>query len=282
MSDSLQRLYRAPRAWTRRTRTVAFASAAIAVLAAPVALAADHNPVDGGSRNPSNNASDGYTSETQIIGEIAQNQGGFAAGTGGFVTRQSNKSDTGGGAIYGCRAKAGAEACVAANNLNNGDAFRFQATAAAASIGQLRFGLDINKVVAKPPFVTNGTGLVKNLNAEMLDGAKKDDFVAKGSLLFAQVAANGTIPANRGVPDGSTAPFAAAGDNQVATVPFSGDISKCAVTATPSEVPANVGAANPGYEPAVVATITADKAKVQLTEINADATPYGVHVQVVC
>jgi hypothetical protein len=281
MFDSLQGFARAARSWARRgrrTRQVVIASAVIGVLAAPVALAADRNPVDGGARNPTANASSGFTKETQIIGEIAQNQGGFAAGTGGYVTRQSNKSDTGGGAIYGCRAKAGTESCVAANNLNNGDAFRFQSTAAAATIGQLRFGLDINKAVAKPPFVTNGTGLVKNLNAEMLDGAKKDDFVAKGSLLFAQVAADGTIPANRGVPANGKATVTAPSGNQVLSVPFGGDISKCAVTATPSEVPSNA-ASNP---PTVVAAGTADKTHVDVTELNAAAVPYGVHVQVVC
>ena len=281
MSDSLLRLVRAAREWARRgrrTRQVVIASAVIGVLAAPVAVAADRNPVDGGSRNPSANASSGYTNETQIIGEIAQNQGGFATGTGGYVTRQSNKSDTGGGAIYGCRAKAGTESCVAANNLSNGDAFRFQATDAAATIGQLRFGLDINKAVAKPPFVTNGTGLVKNLNAEMLDGAKKDDFVAKGSLLFAQVAADGTIPSSRGVPANSKATVTAAGGNQVVSVPFGGDITKCAVTATPAEVPSNA-ATNP---PTVVAAVNADKTHADVTEFNADAVPYAVHVQVVC
>jgi len=281
MSDSHQRLRRAARGWAhrgRRTRQVMIASAVIGVLAAPVALAADRNPVDGGSRNPSANASSGYADETQIIGEIAQNQGGFAAGTGGYVTRQSNKSDTGGGAIYGCRAKAGTESCVAANNLNNGDAFRFQATAAAGTIGQLRFGLDLSKAVAKPPFVTNGTGLVKNLNAEMLDGAKKDDFVAKGSLLFAQVAADGTIPANRGVPANGKATLTAASGNQVVSIPFSGDISKCAVTATPAEVPSNA-ATNP---PTVAVAVNADKTHVDVTELAATAVPYGVHVQVVC
>ena len=171
---------------------------------------------------------------------------------------------------------------MAANNLSNGDAFRFQANPAAATIGQLRFGLDINKAIAKPPFLTNGTGLVKNLNAEMLDGAKKDDFVAKGSLLFAQVAADGTIPANRGVVANSSAAFSDDGDNQVATVPFTGDISKCAVTATPSEVPSNVSSTAPTHAPSVVATVAADKTHVELIEVNADDTPYGVHVQVVC
>ena len=126
--------------------------------------------------------------------------------------------------------------------------------------------------------MTNATGLVKNLNAEKLDGATKDDFVAKGGLLFAQVGANGAIGGNRGVPANSSAAFTASGTNQVASVPFSGDISKCAVTATPAEVPSNAAAA----PPSVVAAINADKTHVDVTEVNAGTVAYGVHVQVVC
>ncbi len=181
----------------RRAVTATLAVTGLGLVSAPLAFGA---PLDGGARNPGNNTSTGYQSETQIIGSIAQGKGGVAANTGGYTTRQSNKSDSGGGAIYGCRAKAGTESCVAANNLNNGDAFRFQSTPSANAVGQIRFGLDISKPIDKPPFVTNGTGLVKNLNADQVDGQSASDFVAKGSLLFARVAADGTISANRGVP----------------------------------------------------------------------------------
>jgi hypothetical protein len=264
---------------TQRLRNALLISGATALLAAPAALA---KPVDGGKRNPSNNASTGYTSETQIIGNVAQNAGGHAAGTGGYVTRQSNKTDSGGGAIYGCRAKAGTESCVAANNLNNGDAFRFQSTAAAATIGQLRFGLDINKVVAKPPFVTNGTGLVKNLNADHLDGKSAEDFaektslgdyVAKGSLLFAAVAADGKIGANRGVPANGAAAVDTPGADASFSVPFSGDLSKCVATATPT-----------GGTPTdrIVVGAPATNGTVTVTEQGAAATPYGFTMQITC
>ena len=53
----------------------------------------------------------------------------------GYSTRQSNKSTTGGGAIYGCRSTAGGSAanppknpCIRANNLSTGFAFEFNAT----------------------------------------------------------------------------------------------------------------------------------------------------------
>jgi hypothetical protein len=256
----------------RRIRLALLASTACGLIAAPAALAA---PIDGGERNPSNNASSGYGQETQIIGQINQNAGGHAKGTGGYVTRQSNKSDTGGGAIYGCRARAGAESCVAANNLANGDAFRFQATEAAATIGQLRFGLDINKPVDKAPFVTNGTAVVKNLNADRLDGKSAEEFAPLSGLLFAAVGADGKIGANRGVPANTTATIAAESGNQVFTIPFSGDVSACVATANAAAVVADAT-----DEPLVVATAT-NPSRVIVTQQNA-AAPYAFGLQVIC
>jgi hypothetical protein len=268
---------------TRRGRLVLTSSAVIGLLAAPIAIGAtgNDNNIDGGSRNPSNDTSSGYSKETQIIGSIAANQGGLAANTGGYVTRQSNKSDTGGGAIYGCRAKAGAEACVSANNLNNGDAFRFQTGPNAATIGQLRFGLDLKQMVDKPPFVTNGTAVVTNLNADKVDGKNADDFapktaltdyVAKNSLLFAAVAADGTIGANRGVPSGGKAAVSTAGGDVAFTVPMAGDVSACAYTASPT-------AAGLGVPPVVAPG--SDKSTVVVTEPGA-STAVGFHLQVTC
>src|SRR3954462_12211994 len=69
----------------------------LAICVAPFAIAAGENrPVKGGARNPSNNASQSFSKETEII-----------ANTGTYGTRQSNKSDNGGGAIYGCRSGEG-------------------------------------------------------------------------------------------------------------------------------------------------------------------------------
>jgi hypothetical protein len=262
----------------RPVAAVAATGGLVAALAAPVAAQA--SPMNGGVRNPGHNSTSDYRFETQIIGDIGQNAGGHGAGTGGYVTRQSNKSSTGGGAIYGCRARTGALACVAANNLANGDAFRFQADPAAPEIGLLRFGLDINKPVTKPPFATNGTGMVKNLNAERVGGLAKTDIVDKGSLLFAQVNETGAIAANRGVPAGGKAELTTPGDDRAFTVPFSGDISQCAVTATPSAAP---GAA--GERPSMIASVSADKTHAVITELGDGGGPdpaYGFHVQVVC
>ena len=81
-----------------RTRTkAALGATTLALLSAPLALGAgEGGPLSGGERNPSANASVEYNSETQII---ANNQT--------YGTRQSNKSSSGGGAIYGCRSRAG-------------------------------------------------------------------------------------------------------------------------------------------------------------------------------
>jgi hypothetical protein len=255
----------------RRAREVLLASTVIGLIAAPFAVGADNDDaVNGGERNPGRSTSTGYDRETEIIGNIAQNQGGVAANTGGYTTRQSNKSDTGGGAIYGCRARAGTESCVAANNLNNGDAFRFQATPNANSVGQIRFGVDLARIVDKPPFATNGTGLVKNLNADRLDGQSASDFVGKGSLLFAVVGADGAIGANRGLPANAKATVTASDGNQVFTVPFAGDVSQCSATANPTDVDAPTLAVAPGT----------DKTHIVVREKG--ATPFGFHLQVVC
>jgi hypothetical protein len=264
-----------------RTRHVVLAATIVGLLAAPVALGADPTAaLDGGARNPSNNTSSGYTKETQIVGNIAEDQGGAAANTGGYTTRQSNKSDSGGGAIYGCRAKAGTESCVAANNLNNGDAFRFESTPSAGTVGQIRFGNNPAVPVAKPPFTTNGTGLVKNLNADQVDGKSAEDFLPAGSVLFAVVGADGAIGANRGVPANANATVAAAGGDQLFTVPMAADVSKCAATASPTAAPARAATATtaPGQ---LVVGIAADGKSVTVRE-PAAASPVGFHLQVTC
>jgi hypothetical protein len=258
-----------------RTRQVLMAATVIGLVAAPVAVGqtASRSAIDGGGRNPSNNTSAEYSKETEIVGNVAQNAGGVAKGTGGYTTRQSNKSDSGGGAIYGCRAKAGTESCVAANNLANGDAFRFQATPSAATIGQLRFGLNPAALVDRPPFATNGTGLVKNLNADRVDGRSADDFLAAGSMLFAVVGADGKIAGNRGVAANTNAALASDADgDHVFTVPFAADVSACAATATPT-------ATRTGADPL---TVSVSAKTVTITEPGATPGPVGFHLQVTC
>ena len=103
-----------------------------------------------GKRNPSSGS---LTRETQII-----------ASNGSYGTRQSNKRNgEGGGAIYGCRSDAGKEPCVRANNLKGGRAFEF------ATVGKEAGFIQVGDTTA-PPFSTNATGKVTNLDADKVDG----------------------------------------------------------------------------------------------------------------
>ena len=113
-------------------------------------------------------------------------------------------------------------------------------------MGQIRFGLNAATPVDKPPFTTNGTGLVKNLNADRIDGKSTEDLVDQGQLLFAVVAADGAIGAHRGVPANAKATVAAANGNQVVTVPFEREVSHCAATASPTSVDTPTLAVSPG------------------------------------
>jgi hypothetical protein len=206
-----------------------------------------------------------YTKETQMIADIAQGAGGVARGTGGYSTRQSNKSSSGGGAIYGCRATAGKNACLAAVNLANGAAFKFTADAKSAAVGELLFGPSTNKLVDKPPLATNGTGLVKNLNSDTVDGKHATDLVDKTELLFATVTATGALGNTRG----ATAATQTSGTPPTYSVSFGNDVSKCAYTASPTDTAAGTLAVSPG----------SDAKSVVVTE---SGTASGFHLQVTC
>ena len=161
-----------------------------------------------GKRNPSKGS---LTAETQII-----------ASNGSYGTRQSNKRDgEGGGAIYGCRSSAGKEPCVRANNLKGGRAFEFVTVGKEAGLFQ------VGDITA-PPFTTNATGKVANLDADKVDGKSAEDFAGAGDLAFASVKADGTFVAGRGAT--ASAKNTPATDNSY-TVTFNKDVSKCSFTA---------------------------------------------------
>ncbi len=142
-----------------RTRTVLMASAVIALGSSSFAVAQNTGkPVLQGERNGTTRA------ETEIVSDINATSGK----KGGYSTRQSNKSSTGGGAIYGCRSTsaAGTAPCVRANNLSSGRAFEFNATAG-PSAGTITVGAGGD---ATKPFTTNATGVADGLNADRVDG----------------------------------------------------------------------------------------------------------------
>ena len=184
------------------------AAVLVALVATPFALAAgEGRPVLGGARNPSPNASLSYTRETQII-----------ANNSSYGTRQSNKSNNGGGAIYGCRAQANTKACLRASNLANGRAFSFQSNSG-TEVGR------IDGPTNAAPFTTSATGVATGLNADRVDGQNATESAASANQ-FAVVSAAGALGNQRGA---TAAARTAAGTY---TVTFAADISKCALAAT--------------------------------------------------
>ena len=186
------------------------------LVAAPLAIGAgEGRPLDGGARNPSDDARQNYTRETEIIADVAT-----------YGTRQSNKSATGGGAIYGCRATATAtRACVRASNLADGLAFSFAGRG--ATVGRI----EATSATARP-FTTNATGVATGLNADQVDGRSANEITTdavQAANLFARVGgAAGTLGANRGA---TTAARPAVG---VYSVTFRSNIGSCAYNATPA------------------------------------------------
>ncbi|HMJ32514.1 MAG TPA: hypothetical protein VK501_01250 [Baekduia sp.] len=184
----------------------------------------------GGARNPGSNESQALSKETQII-----------ANTGTYGTRQSNKSDNGGGAIYGCRSKAGGsekgfEPCIRANNLADGRAFEFVTNG--PEVGRI-----VNENVNGAPFTTNAKGVATGLNADQVDGKNAADITAdataaahtdavstaQGLTKFAAVAGDGTLGGKRGATSSSRT-----GEGTYNVV-FADDISACALQATETQ-----------------------------------------------
>lgn len=212
------------KALTPRSRGpwILVSSLLVALLITPFAFAfGEGKPILGGKRSPSQDARRAYTSETQII-----------ANTSTYGTRQSNKSDNGGGAIYGCRSKAGGteqknEPCIRANNLSNGRAFEFAGD-----------GSEVGRITSNnpnaAPFTTNAGGVATGLNADQVDGKSADDIAPR----FAAVSDAGTLGATRGA---TAAAKISAGRYEVK---FAADISKCAYTVTEQGTSDNTGAAS--------------------------------------
>jgi hypothetical protein len=162
-----------------RIVTIAAAATVSAAIAAPLAVGANEGePVQGGQRNGT------YSSETKVI-----------ANNSIFGTRQSNLGG-GGGAIYGCRAATGAEGCIEASNLSNGQAFNFRFR------GVLGGSINTNvadKATAKP-FTTNATGVATGLNADRVDGLDAQQIVdqAKAGTKSTVVTAEGALANQKG------------------------------------------------------------------------------------
>ena len=184
-----------------RTRAVVIGTGILAFGVAPLTYAATGGSLTLGERNSADK-------ETQIIAKTDAAPGA----KGGYATRQSNLSTTGGAAIYGCRSTAKTSAtdeknaCLRVNNLANGLAFEIRA-------GKGNVGGDIsvaNGGDGTKPFTTNATGVATGLNADRVDGKNADqivqeavdkavaDAVAKSKPRWVTINARGEIEAQSG------------------------------------------------------------------------------------
>jgi hypothetical protein len=225
-----------------RMRAVLAATGLLVIGLSPFAVAKSGDLLREGERNGTS------TRETEIISNIGASSGA----KGGYSTRQSNLSSSGGGAIYGCRASstASSDPCVRANNLSSGRAFEFSATnGLVAGVITAGTGGDTKK-----PFVTNATGVATGLNADRVDGKSASDLTAdavtgaRASNSFAQVNAAGAAGQTRGVPAGGVTNPTGPGTYSVV---FNGDLTACALSATITGTTAGQATVTP--------TVAADK-----------------------
>ena len=228
----------------------------VALLVAPFAGAfGEGNNVRGGARNPSPDSRKAYTKETQIIANVST-----------YGTRQSNKSNNGGGAVYGCRSATGGtpkgnEPCLRASNLTNGRAFEFNAN------GGTEVGAITGPATAAP-FTTTAKGVATGLNADQVDGKSADEITAAALARFATVTgATGALGDQRG------ATASARSATGIYSVDFNADVSKCARTATIA-----------GTDPGQITTAATDADTVAVRTFNSAgaAEDRSFHLVVTC
>jgi hypothetical protein len=228
----------------------------VALMVAPFAGAfGEGNSVRGGARNPSPDARRAYTKETEIIANVST-----------YGTRQSNKSNNGGGAVYGCRSGAGGtpkanEPCVRASNLTTGRAFEFNSNNG-TEVGA------ITGPATAAPFTTTAKGVATGLNADQVDGKSADEITAAAQAKFAVVTgSNGALGDKRGA---TASARSVAG---VYSVDFDADVSKCARTATIA-----------GTDPGQVTTEATDADTVAVRTFNGAGAPddRSFHLVVTC
>jgi hypothetical protein len=258
-----------------RTRSVLLATGVLVVAISPFAVAATGSPLLQGKRNGTT------VRETEIISNVASTN----ALKGGYSTRQSNLSSSGGGAIYGCRSQAGGSGakptpqnpCLRVNNLSKGLAFEMQASN--GDLGgtiQVGGGGDATK-----PFVTNATGVATGLNADRVDGKSIADIAgdalaaAQALAPFAQITDGGTAVETRGVPTGGVVNPTGSGNYEIT---FNGDLSRCALQATITGTTPGMITVNPTVAPNKLTTT------VDVRTFNAAAAPTdrAFHVSANC
>ena len=249
---------------------LALVGIALVVLMVPpfAAGAGEGGPLAGGARNPSPNASLEYNRETEIIADNTT-----------YGTRQSNKSNSGGGAIYGCRSIAGGtpagnEPCIRSNNLSTGLAFEVQTK------GTMGGTIATLPGDGSKPFVTNATGVATGLNADRVDGKSAADIVKDATAAsqalapFALVKADGAPVDVRGVETNGVSRSATGNYD----VKFTGDLSKCPLSAT-------ITGTEPGFvsvTPGVAADKKTSTVDVRTFDVTGGDADRGFHLHAVC
>jgi hypothetical protein len=132
----------------------------LALLVAPIALAANGDPMRAGGRTT-------FTKITRVLGDSTT-----------YATQQSNlHQGDGGAARYGCRSSAANEYCLLSKNTGGGGSFRFQSQNSLLG-GSIEVTPPSGKTAADAkPFTTNAHGVATGLNADQLDGMSADDIV---------------------------------------------------------------------------------------------------------
>jgi hypothetical protein len=259
-------------------RAAAFSGTALALLAAPVALASggdkrassailgDNTPLKGAIHNP---ASSSFFRTTGIFANFSS-----------WTLRVKN-AGSGGAGTFGCKASSSGSACLEAENTNGGLAFEFATTGSTGGKIQLPSSSD-------SPFTTNAHGEASGLNANYLQGKQASEFqlVSKpaansealggvpaseyaktGQLLFADVSATGTIQNTRG------ATAASASANSFTVTFGTTNVSKCSFTASPQGAALTTGALG----------VEASTGNTSAVVVNAPAGfTGGVDLQVLC
>jgi hypothetical protein len=167
-------------------RYAVISSLILALLVAPLAIAANGDPMTAGGRTT-------FTGITRVLGNSST-----------YATQQSNLNNGDGGAArYGCRSNPGREACLLSKNLGGGAAFRFQAATALLG-GTIEVEPPPGKSPADvKPFTTNATGVATGLNADQVDGMSADEILkqsqqdAAAASTYARVAADGNSDESR-------------------------------------------------------------------------------------
>jgi hypothetical protein len=213
---------------------------AVTAVAVPQALASGEGTnAKLGVRNPS---SGNLTVETQII-----------ASNNDWGTRQSNKG-TGGGAIYGCRSAPGAESCVRGVNLQNGLAFSFQANSG-NTVGSFQVGTTGAVTPNAVPFKTNASGMVANLNANLLGGLTASQIqsqaVSTANTAAQALSSIAAVSAAGGLQKARGATAASSTGTGTYLVTFGASIANCVYQAT-----INSAGGAPGFVSATEATAT--------------------------